>query len=650
MIRYTTMTRVCAILGLVGCGSVPGQWLAPSPSGKSDSTGQGGPAPLGGHLHAGGASFGAWAPNAELVEVAGDFGTVPMMRGDGGIWTADVAGATAGQSYQYVIHFQGKTFDRADPRSVQLVGDSGRKQPRSVLYDAGVYLWQNDSFVPPSPERQVVYELHVGTFNDVAGPGTGTWQSAIARLDALADLGINMIEVMPPGEFPGSYGWGYDPNFPFAPVGLYGTPDDMKAFVDRAHGLGMGVIVDVVHNHYSKDDRDHPSLSMWCFDTGDGCADGGIYFAGEPGSPWGPRPNYAAPEVHDLVVDSVLAWARDYHVDGFRWDSCIYTRRTDWNPAHGQDLPDGARLMKDMNAAVHALKPSIITIAEDLVGWSAITNPLDPAHLNDYGSGYGFDGQWDDGFFYDVKRTVVAAAGLGAGGSLDLGAITGSIQRTYSGDVSHRVIYTEDHDKVAPQNGADKVRLPVAIAPSDPTGLPARKLSTLGAGVLLTTPAVPMLFQGQEFLETLPFPFNRGTALDWANADRYSGIRSLYRDLIRMRKNAGGNTAGLTGRHVRVSHADPHTAVVVYHRWDRGGPGDDVIVVLNLGPVTQQPTIGLPAAGTWYARFNSDAQRYSPDFGNTPAHQFTATAMGQDGEPYATAVTVGPYSLLVMSQ
>ena len=277
---------------------------------------------------------------------------------------------------------------------------------------------------------------------------------------------------MPVAEFPGAYSWGYNPVYPFAPSRAYGTPAELQSFIDQAHQLGIGVILDVVFNHFGLDSESSPSLSMWCFDGP--CDGGGVYFSEETSTPFGPRPSFGVPQVHDMILDALASWLTNYRVDGFRWDSVVYTRSA--TPG-GANLPEGARLIKDANLAVHAIEPTALTVGEDLAGWAAITEPVDPTQLDQYTSGYGFDGQWDDNFYYALEPMIIASADSGSRRDDSGHPLT-------TGASMSNVIYTEDHDKVAPQNGAGHERIPELIGLSQ-NGYWAKRRSGLGprAGV-----------------------------------------------------------------------------------------------------------------------------------------------------------------------
>ena len=158
-----------------------------------------------------------------------------------------------------------------------------------------------------------------------------------------------------------------------------------------------------------------------------------------------------------------------------------------------------------------------------------------------------------------------------------------------------------------------------------------------------------MLFQGQEFVESRSF--SDSVPLDWGRCERHRGIVQLYRDLVALRLNRAGATRGLCGQHVNVHHLDEGGKVLAYHRWERGGPRDDVIVVANFGHRARHNyVVGLPRGGRWRLRFNGDWQGYNPQFCGTLSGDISAVDGRYDGMPFHAALTVGPYSVLVFSQ
>ena len=575
----------------------------------------------------GGTAFRVWAPNAQRVQVIGDFnGWDPMkaveLKSEGyGNWSVDVPGAGHGQKYKFVI--QGKHGDwrwKDDPRAADVTNSTGD----AIIYDHSKFQWKHDwDFKMPAWNEAIIYEMHVGTFHDSPGWGPGNWNSAIDKLDHLADLGVNVIKMMPSAEFAGDFSWGYNPAFPFAPESAYGSPDDLKRFVDEAHKRGIAVVMDVVYNHLGPSD-----LPMWDFD-GETHGHGGEYFYTDWRSrtPWGnTRPDFGRHEVREYVRDAALTWLRDYHMDGLRFDATWEIR------GHGGvDNPDGWKLLREINEAVNREFPQKLIIAEDLRGEAGITHP----------QGAAFDSQWDSNFVHTIRREVSRPDDH----QVDLNSVADAIRSRFNGEATQRVIYSESHDEVA--NG--KERLPTVVGGWDAGGWMARKKSSLAAAVTLTSPGIPMLFQGQEILED--GHFKAEDPIDWRKEGQHAGIENLYRDLVRLRRNWHNNTQGLKGNNANVFHVNNNDKVMAWHRWDKGGPGDDVIVVANFsGKYFQNYDIGLPSDGSWKVRFNSDGHGYSSDFGNAQVYPVEGRWQGKDGLAASGTVTVPPYSVLILSK
>lgn len=227
-----------------------------------------------------------------------------------------------------------------------------------------------------------------------------------------------------------------------------------------------------------------------------------------------------------------------------------------------------------------------------------------------------------------------------------MGALRFAIEHRPDGNPWGRVVYTESHDEVAASNG--KRRLPEDIHPGRADSWESKKRSTLGAAMVFTSAGIPMIFQGQEILEWIPFGDQR---MDWNKYEQFRGIYHLYRDLIRLRRNWFDNTRGLRGTNVHVFHAGQDDKVLAFHRWDQGGPGDDVIVVMNFSSRAYPSyTVGFPRPGEWRVRFNSDWNGYSPDFWNTPSYGTTAAWGGIQSMPCAGNVGIGPYTAIILSQ
>ena len=322
-------------------------------------------------------------------------------------------------------------------------------------------------------------------------------------------------------------------------------------------------------------------------------------------------------------------------MDGLRFDSVVNIRnRNGNNNDPGGDLPEGWSLLQWINTEIHANQPWKITIAEDLQNNEWITK--------DTGTdGAGFGTQWDAGFVHPIRSAVISVNDA----DRDMQAIREALSHRYNGNAMQRVVYTESHDEVA--NG--KSRVPEEIWPGNANSWFSRKRSTLGAAMVFTAPGIPMVFQGQEFLED--GYFQDTVPLDWARLQTFNGIHLLYRDLIRLRRNWFNQTRGLRGQHINVHHVNNTDKVIAFHRWEIGGSGDDVVVVANFADRSYDSyTFGMPREGRWCVRFNSDWQGYSADFGYHLGYDTTTDGGSMDNMPFQANVGLGPYSVLVLSQ
>ncbi|MDY7089245.1 MAG: alpha-amylase family glycosyl hydrolase, partial [Actinomycetota bacterium] len=241
--------------------------------------------------------FEVWAPEKTVRLSAG--GEVrDMERGADGWWRLDVPSAGPGADYAYVLEGE----QRPDPRS--LWQPEGVHGP-SRVYDHSAFGWTDQAWTGRQLPGSVLYEMHVGTFTP-----EGTFDSAIERLDHLVELGVDLVELLPVNSFNGEYNWGYDGVAWFAPHEAYGGPDGLKRFVDAAHGRGLGVVLDVVYNHFGPSGAYAPMFAPYLSSAGS--------------NPWGSSVNLDGPgadEVRRYIVDNALMWLRDYHMDGLRLDA-----------------------------------------------------------------------------------------------------------------------------------------------------------------------------------------------------------------------------------------------------------------------------------------------------------------------------------------
>lgn len=576
---------------------------------------------LGAHVEENGVVFSVWAPFASSVAVTGSFnewGEQVLEKLEGGIWSGRIENAEPGQEYKFVITNGDKKVQKNDPRALQLTtsGDN------SLIVDPD-FDWQGDAYELPDVNKRVVYELHIGTFNrhDPATPGT--FETATEKLDYLSDLGINVIELMPVTSTTADRWWGYDPDYLFAVEAAYGGRWAFMEFVKQAHKRGIGVVLDVVYNHMSP----YPGMDLWQFDGWSQDGKGGIYFYNDwrGDTPWGPRLDYGRGEVRDYIVDNAMMWLRDCHVDGLRLDAVFQIRNAlGRNDDPGSDLPDGWKLVQEINKQAKKVKSSSMIVAEDMDLNEWITKSIDE-------KGAGFDAQWGTSIPSTLRGAIIPVDDK----DRRLEPLKQAIEKKYNGKAFQRVIYSESHD--ADANG--HARTNEEIAPGDSGNLPARRRSTLAAGIVLTMPGIPMLFQGQEFMED--GWFNHWKGLDWDKIKEFPGVVQLYKDLIKLRKNVDGKTGGLTGDSVEILHLHEGDKVIAYRRF---GSDDDVVVAANLSHEQKlNYSVKFPVDGEWKVRFNSDWNGYSHDFTNTETPDVKV-------EQKIGTVNLGPYSLVILSR
>lgn len=578
---------------------------------------------LGVTLHGNSAEFRVWAPFAKSVAISGTFtpkGPIPLANEGDGYWATVLDGVEPGHTYKYQLETEHGMREKNDPRA-RVITSSDRGL--SVVVDTD-FDWQGDAFTLPPSSQQVIYELHIGTFNRPDASTPGTFETAVERLDYLKQLGITVIELMPVTSMAYSYGWGYAPNYSYSVETMLGGRHGLMTFVREAHKRGIGVILDVVYNHFSGDS------DLWQFDGWSEQNRGGIYFYNDErgDTPWGGRPDYGRAEVRQFILDNITMWLTEYHLDGLRVDSTIFMRNTegrDNDPAH--DIPDAWYLLQDIVELAHKINPHALMIAEDCANSAYITKPRTE-------TGCGFNAQWELGFPHAIRDALGVLSP-----SRTLAGVRYELEKEYNGNAFEKVVFSDSHDTAA--NGS--VRLNDAITPRDPTSLVAQQTLLLAAAVMLTAPGIPMLLQGSEFLQD--GAFNDWQALAWEHAEKYAGIVQAHRHLIDLRLNRHAHTTGLLGQHTAIFHQDDNNGVIGYHRWDKGGAGDDVIIIANFSNTaftTYQ--LSLPVGGTWHIRFNSTWSGYSKDFSNLELDAITSDDRG------IATLTLPPYAVLIASQ
>jgi maltooligosyltrehalose trehalohydrolase len=422
--------------------------------------------------------FEVWAPRASTIEVKVGNKKFPLGKKPKGYWSAAVEDAEPGTDYGFVI--DGMEPALPDPRS--------QWQPSSVhgesrVVDHTAFAWNDGDWQAPPLSSAIIYELHLGTFTP-----DGTLKAAESHLDYLKTLGVTHVELMPIANFPGERGWGYDGVDLFAIFNAYGEPDDLKRFVDACHSKGLAVLLDVVYNHLGP--------------VGNYLGKFGPYFTHSHTTPWGDAVNFeeaGATEVRRFLIDNVLMWLRDYHIDGLRLDA-----------VHAYMDRSAIHFLEEVNGEVRRLEAAMgkhfVLIAESDLNDPRIVKAEEAG-------GYGLDAQWSDDFHHALFSVV---SGERAGYYADFGSLAQLAKSlhcvfVYDGNYSehrgrnhgrpvvglsgHRFIgFVQNHDQVGNRAQGERV--------SHEAGIGRAKIA---AALVLTAPFVPMLFQGEEFGASAPF-------------------------------------------------------------------------------------------------------------------------------------------------
>jgi len=432
--------------------------------------------------------------------------------------------------------------------------------------------------------KAVVYEMHIPSFTS-----EGTFAAAEEKLSYIANLGITLIELMPVAYFSGNpQGWGYDPTAPWAVQPAMGGSAALKSFVKKAQSLGLGVLLDIVFNHWSG------STELASYG-----ADSFTYSGDLKNTPWGPRPNYGSTYILESFLEGkVKNLVDNYGVSGFRWDSTICIRKSSatrncWESGQ-PDIQDGITLMKSSNE--WCANQGLFTVAEDNQNDFAITTPVSQG-------GYGFTGQWGSNFFYDIQSEIVKSDSS----QVDVNKVAKACSFANNGD-PNQVAFTENHDKASNQNGG---RIPKQAG----TGWWASKRAMLGIAMTLTCRGYPMLLQGQEYLETKAFDYPVPPKFDWSAATS-SGAVQETRDLLRLRTNADGISGALLGGSgstvtTLMISDDSANKVAVMLRSGKNGQGQAIIFynmydTLYTGYVVKN----VPQDGLYKKVFDGDDSKY----------------------------------------
>jgi maltooligosyltrehalose trehalohydrolase len=562
--------------------------------------------------------FRVWAPFAETVAVhllAPQERLLPMEPEERGYHQATLDGIEPGSLYAYRLDDE---QERPDPAS--------RFQPRGVHGPSEVvdpsFAWEDESWSGLSLEEYVIYELHVGVFTP-----EGTFDAIIPHLDALKELGVSAIELMPVAQFPGDRNWGYDGVSLFAVQDSYGGPSGLRRLVNACHRLGLAVILDVVYNHLGPE--------------GNYLADFGPYFTDRYRTPWGAAVNFDGPgsdEVRRFYIENALYWITEFHIDALRLDAL-----------HAVFDYSAQPFLEDLATAVHdqadRMRRRVYLFAESDRNDPRLIRPRDRG-------GHGLDAHWNDDFHH-VLHTLLTGEQFGyyqdfgrledLAGALREGFVYSGRYSAYrqrrhgasSSDVpAHRfVVFAQNHDQVGNRMGGERLSQLVSF-----------ERLKLAAGAVLLSPFIPLLFMGEEYGETAPFLYfishsdpalieavRRGRREEFAafawqgeppdpqdqatylrcklnHALRREGHHAVlfefYKELLRLWKEVPA-LARLSKEQLEVG-AYEKERVLFFRRWAGAG---QVFAVFNFSKTPASLALPVPA-GRWRKQLDSADERW----------------------------------------
>jgi maltooligosyltrehalose trehalohydrolase len=575
--------------------------------------------------------FLVWAPSVQKIDVhllAPQERLLPLEREERGYHCAIIEGVEPGSLYLYRLDSQKECPDpasRFQPEGVH--GLSQVVDPR--------FSWRDSSWFGLPLEKYIIYELHVGTFTQ-----EGTFDAIIPYLEGLKELGITAVELMPVAQFPGNRNWGYDGVYPFAVQDSYGGPGGLKRLVNACHLEGLAVVLDVVYNHLGPE--------------GNYIGDFGPYFSDRYKTLWGAALNFDGPhsdEVRRFFTENALYWITDFHIDALRLDALHAI--LDITPK---------TFVEELAASVHE-KAEQLGRPVNLMGESTL-NDRRLLCLPELG-GYGLDAQWNDDFHHSLHAMLT---GEKTGYYQDFGRLQHLVKAfqegfVYSGEYSvyrqrrhgtsskdipaqRFVVFAQNHDQVGNRVGSERLGQLVTF-----------EELKLSAGVVLLSPFVPLMFMGEEYGETAPFPYfishsdpslvdavrqgrrQEFAAFQWQgelpdpqdeatfiqaklshdlrNQGHHRILREFYKELIRLRRENPALACLSKDTMEVLGYEESH--VLLVRRWSGS---DEVVIIFNFGDDKLTTALPIPA-GRWIRQLDSADEQWQGS-GSTVPGQFVS--------------------------
>ncbi len=588
-----------------------------------------------------GTAFAVWAPNATRVSVVGDFNfwdgrCHPMrLRRECGVWELFIPGVGAGTAYKYeILGREGQLLpQKADPFALQ-----AELRPATASIVSAL-----PPLLPPSPERQranaldapmSVYEVHLGSWRRKPEEGN-RWLSWDELADTLvpyaADMGFTHLELLPVSEHPFDGSWGYQPVGLFAPTARFGPAAGFRRFVDRCHEQGIGVLLDWVPAHFPSD------------------AHGLTHFDGTPlyehadpregfHQDWSTLIyNFGRTEVRNFLVGNALFWLERYGIDGLRVDAVAsmlyrdYSRKAgEWVPnVHGgRENLEAISFLQRMNEVVGVERPQAVTLAEESTAFPAVSRPV-------YAGGLGFHYKWNMGWMHDTLQYIQRDP---------------LYRRYHHGEITFSMVYAFNENFVLPISHDEVVHGKGSMLAKMP-GDRWQQFANLRAyyGFMFAHPGKKLLFMGCEFAQGREW--NHDQSLDWHLLEdpAHEGMRRLVRDLNHLYRA----TKALYQRDFTpdgfewIDHNDAERSVISFLR--RGSDaGSIIVVVCNFTPTLHHGyRLGVPHAGVYRERINTDSTHYGGSNVGSPFGEITAQPHAWHGRPHCIEVALPPLATVI---